>query len=313
MPDGLSGAALGFLAGYLCLGLGLLAVQLLLRARVRRGRPPAGEPGPHEIAYLHDRERRAIAVSVAALRLDHAVDALDDGRLLASRPAEGRPRTAGTPLDEAVLAAVAGERAGAIDEIEDDAAVSAELDRIGEGLAEQGLLADPVRRRPLWAVQVALLAWAGAGLKIFIEEEVVSGFPAVLLPWAGIGGIGLAGLVFGAGGKRTREGERLTERLRASNAHLDPRGGPSRGGLTAPELLLAVGLHGAPAMLASDPDFTRASGLDRYLDGGAAGTAAEDDDRAAAPAGAPSGTGGDGLGGDAHGETDGGGPDGGGG
>lgn len=266
MADDISGTALGLLAAYLCLGLGVLSLQLLLRARLRRGRPPVRDPGTHELAYLLGGEPRAIGVSISALRLDLAVDAFADGRLLASRPGPGSPRTASAPLDEAVFAAIAEGRAAALDDLAGDPAVEAELDRLREGLVEQGLLTDPRRRRRLVTVQALTLVWAGAGLKIFIEEDLFSGLPDVLVPLVVLGLPGLAGLAFGAGRRPTREGARAAERHRASNAHLDPEAADPGEPPAAADLPLGLALHGAAAVRASDPDFARTSGLDRYLE-----------------------------------------------
>ncbi|HEY8479273.1 MAG TPA: TIGR04222 domain-containing membrane protein [Spirillospora sp.] len=281
MADDISGAALGLLAAYFCLGLGVLALQLVLRARLRRGRPPAREPGVHELACLRGGDRRAIAVSIAALRLDHAVDAFADGRLLASRPGGDRPRTASAPLDEAVFEAIAEGRAVTLDDLAGDRGVEAELGRLRAGLVAQGLLTDPRARRRLVTVQAVMLVWVIAGLKIFIEEGLFSGVPGVLVPVLVLGPPGLAGLAFGAGRKPTREGARVAERHRRVHARLDPgnigRDAASRDSFTAGDFLLGLALHGAPAVRTFDPDFARTSGLDRYLETGQAPDAPDDE------------------------------------
>ncbi|MEV4007666.1 TIGR04222 domain-containing membrane protein [Actinomadura sp. NPDC049753] len=266
MADEILGPALGFLAAHLLVGLVLLAILRRMRAAVRRGRPPARDLHPYEVAYLRGGGRHAIAASITALRLDGAVDAYADGRLLATEPSASGPRAAGTPLDAAVFGAVAHLRAGTLAELTAEPGVRAALDQLRDGLAAQGMVLAPAGRRRLRNLQAVMFGWMMLGFVAFVMNDAFSGFPAKVVPIAELIGLGFGAIGLASGAERTREGELAVERAEESRRALDPANEPSYAGLPAPDALMGVALFGTAALMALDPMFAQTVGLGRYLE-----------------------------------------------
>ncbi|TDD31157.1 TIGR04222 domain-containing membrane protein, partial [Actinomadura sp. KC06] len=271
--DDISGTELAVFAAYVIGGIILIAIARKVRASAMRGAPPTRDLHPYEVAYLHGGGRHAIAASITALRLDGAVDAYADGRMIPLTPSATGPRAAGKPLDTAVFGAIAGGRAGTLAELTAEPGVRAALEQLGDGLVAQGMVIGPDGRRTLRICWLVLWAWMALGMLFFILD-VFDGFPGVLLPLAAIGGVAVVGgSVLNTGAERTKEGERAVEQLRTSNAHLDPRYTASYAGLPAPSVLLGVALFGTAALMAFDPMFVQTVGLGRYMEMTAATTA----------------------------------------
>ncbi|MFI0487710.1 TIGR04222 domain-containing membrane protein, partial [Actinomadura sp. 9N215] len=125
MIDEISGPELVVFAGYVLIGILLIAIARRVRASATRGAHPTRDLHPYEVAYLHGGGRHAIAASITALRLDGAVDAYADGRMIPLTPSAAGPRAAGTPLDTAVFGAIASGRAGTLAELTAEPGVQA--------------------------------------------------------------------------------------------------------------------------------------------------------------------------------------------
>ncbi|QKG26496.1 TIGR04222 domain-containing membrane protein [Actinomadura verrucosospora] len=247
-------------------GLVLVAVLWRRRSALLRGTPPTRDLHPYEIAYLQGGGRHAIAASLAALRLDGAVDAHGDGRMAAAPPPSDAPRTAGHPLDGAVFGAIAGGRAGTLAELTADTGVSAALDGLRDGLIEQGLLIRLGLRTALWTSQWLLRAWVLAGfVYFFLINDAYHGLPKFLMVFAPLAALSWAASGLGAGRGATKEGERAVEQARSAAPHLDPAQGASYEGLGGPAVVLGVALFGTAALMAFDEMFAQTVGLGRYL------------------------------------------------
>ncbi|MDL4819905.1 TIGR04222 domain-containing membrane protein [Actinomadura opuntiae] len=257
---------LWLLALHFLVGLALVAVLWRQRSALVRGTPPTRDPHPYEIAYLQGGGRHAIAASLAALRVDGAVDAHGDGRMTAVPPPSGASRTAGHPLDGAVFEAIAGGRAGTLAELTADTGVSTALDELRDGLIEQGLLIRLGMRPGLWAVRWLLRAWVLAGfVYFFLIGDAFDGFPKALIVFAPLAALSGAAVGLAAGHGPTKEGERAVAQARSAGPHLDPAQGASYAGLPGPDVVMGVALFGTAALMAFDEMFAQTVGLGRYL------------------------------------------------
>lgn len=266
MADEILGPQMWLLAAHFLAGLGLLALLRRMRAALRRGRPPAREPHPYEVAYLRGGGRHAIAASITALRLDGAVDAYADGRLLAVEPPEDDSRAAGTPLDTAVFWAVAYLRAETLAQVTAEPGVRAAIHGLRDGLAAQGMVLGPSGRRRLRHLQAVMFGWMMFGFVAFVLTDAFNGFPAKLVPMAALVGLGFGALGLASGAERTREGELAVQRVEEARPDLDPANEPSYAGLPAPAVLMGVALFGTAALMALDPMFVQTVGLGRYME-----------------------------------------------
>ncbi|WUH96474.1 TIGR04222 domain-containing membrane protein [Spirillospora sp. NBC_00431] len=268
------GPALALLAGHILVGIVLVAMLWSARAKARRGHPPIRELHAYEVAYLHGGARHAIAVSIAALRLDGAVDVSADARLIATGQSAAGPRTAGTPLNAAVLGAIAGDRGATLAEITAEQGVRAAVDQLRDGLVPQGMVVSREGLRRLRNLLFVLGPWSLAGFIGFIAAGAFGGFPGVLVavvPVLGLAGAGSA--AYGTCPERTDEGDRIVEGLKTSSPHLDPSNTSSYAELGTPMVLMGVALFGTAALMATDPEFAQTVGLGRYLElTGVAGT-----------------------------------------
>ncbi|MFI0349793.1 TIGR04222 domain-containing membrane protein [Actinomadura sp. 9N407] len=258
-------SAWGAFAGFILIGLVLLALLWSVRKRVREGTPATRDLHPYEVAYLHGGGRHAIAASLTALRLDGAIDAYAHGRFRATGPTANGPRAARMPLDGAIYGAIVGGRAATLARLTAEPGIRAMIEKLRAGLADQGLLIGPGARRRFTATAWVVRGWAVLGA---VVSFVTGGFEdsmAGLATFMTTGALLVASAALGAGKERTREGERALDRVREGNTRLDPVYAPPYAQLGAPEVLLGVALFGTAALMALDPVFAQTVGLGRYL------------------------------------------------
>ncbi|WP_238012361.1 TIGR04222 domain-containing membrane protein [Dactylosporangium sp. AC04546] len=218
------------------------AAVLLWRRPVTRG-PEAGDPTPLELALLAGGSARAIAASLAALRVAHAVAA--DGLTLRRI---GPAHDEATELDRAVLDAVGREVAP-----DEDPAVRRIVTAAGHSLAERGLLIDARARRRLREGAIplgslALLALLFVAVRLSYHHPVTLHLEAALAVAAGGGALLLV--------------PRLPRRTRALLDRLRAEGGFLRDGwhtFGPPTAALAVAVHGPDVMASIDPAFAAAA------------------------------------------------------
>ncbi|GGM62975.1 TIGR04222 domain-containing membrane protein [Dactylosporangium sucinum] len=221
----------------------LTAVGVLMWRRPVTGGPEVGDPTPLELALLAGGGARAIAASLAALRVAHAVAA--DGLTLRRI---GPAHDEATDLDRAVLDAVA--RSAAPDE---DPEVRRIVTAAGRSLAARGLLIDAPARRRLQE-GVAPIAGLVALALTFIVVRLWYHHPVTLHLEAT--------LAVAAGGAALLRVPRLPRRTRALLARLRAEGGFLRDDwhtFGPPTAALAVAVHGPDVMASIDPAFAAAA------------------------------------------------------
>ncbi|MFD3454142.1 TIGR04222 domain-containing membrane protein [Streptomyces sp. NPDC058691] len=223
-----------------------VAVGLLAAAAVLLRAPRASldeVTDPYEAAYLRDGPRGAATVALLALHLRGTVDAGPHGTARISGAMAGLSH----PLQLAVYKALY--RPSGVNAVAASRPVRRETDALRERLAAAGLVrrARGLRaaRGPACAAAVAAVPLVGAAawgpvLRVAVPAALVAGACAVwAVPW------------------RTRAGDRALRRTRERFPFTRSR---SRS-LSPESALLAAALHGAPALRAAAPHFTRDSGL----------------------------------------------------
>ncbi|MFF3564153.1 TIGR04222 domain-containing membrane protein [Streptomyces sp. NPDC002574] len=221
------------------------AVGLLAAAAVLLRAPRASldeVTDPYEAAYLRDGPRGAATVALLALHLRGTVDAGPHGTARISGAMAGLSH----PLQLAVYKALY--RPSGVNGVAASRSVRRETDALRERLAGAGLVRRGrglrVARALACAVAVvAAVALVGAAawgpvLRVAVPAALVAGACAVwAVPW------------------RTGAGRRTLRRTRGRFPLTGSRS------LSPESALLAAALHGAPALLAAAPHFTRDSGL----------------------------------------------------
>ncbi|MEU4094341.1 TIGR04222 domain-containing membrane protein [Streptomyces sp. NPDC026673] len=225
----------------------LLVAAALLRA------PRAADDevtDPYEAAYLRDGRRGAVVVALVALHLRGTVDAGPRGTARISGPA----RDLSQPLQRAVYEALY--RPSGVNTVAASRPVRRPLDALRGRLAGAGLIRGDRRWR---AARVLLCAAV-----LTVVWELASG---PLPPWnsplrTAVSAVPVAAAVaLWAVPRRTGAGRRVLQRARERF----PRPRTRR---ASPEsVLLAVALHGEPALRLAVPHFTREAGLLARRDG----------------------------------------------
>ncbi|MGH3767149.1 MAG: TIGR04222 domain-containing membrane protein [Pseudonocardiaceae bacterium] len=240
-----------FLAGY-----GLLALAALLGILVARWRLAAGpaivaaELGgrPHDVAYLNGGPELAVLSALSSMRVAGTIVGEGRGRVRAGE----RPGTDADELERAMhlAAAVPISRR----ELVTNQIVRTALETTRQRLENAGLLLGAGRQRRtrllgLWMVPVAVLglvrlqagAANGAPVGYLILELLAVGLvTAVLLCWAP---------------RRSRRGSAELQRLRVQHNEIAPGMRPDWTAYGPAVAGLGVGIFGAKALWASDPDF----------------------------------------------------------
>ncbi|MET7400288.1 TIGR04222 domain-containing membrane protein [Dactylosporangium sp. NPDC005572] len=221
----------------------LAAIGVLLwRRPVTRG-PEVGDPTPLELALLAGGSARAIAASLAALRVAHAVAA--DGLTLRRI---GPAHDEATQLDHAVLDAVGREVAP-----DQDPALRRIVTAAGHSLAERGLLIDARARRRLREGAIPIAGLVALALT-FVIVRLSYHHPVTLHVEAA--------LAVTAGGSAFLLAPRLPRRTRALLDRLRAEGGFLRADwhtFGPPTAALAVAVHGPDVMASIDPAFAAAA------------------------------------------------------
>ncbi|MBO2452526.1 TIGR04222 domain-containing membrane protein [Actinomadura barringtoniae] len=252
-----------FLIAYASAGVVCLVLALAVRIAVRGGHPATREIHPYEASYLTGGGRHAIATSLMALRLDGAVDVTPDGQVWAAGPL----RTATTPLDQAIHAAVQRGEGGTTARLTVDDGVRQAIEDLRDGLAVQGLALSKSGRRtvylaslPLKAViLLGLVRWVWMIFDHHMSARAFLVFPVIFVLVAAFN------LVGGKDRETTRAGRAALRELAERNAHLDPKMSPAWATYGIGGAALGVALFGTAALMSIDPAFSQTMGLGRYL------------------------------------------------
>ncbi|WP_344270718.1 TIGR04222 domain-containing membrane protein [Actinomadura napierensis] len=257
------------LAVYALAAAGLLVAPARTRAAMRRGRPPARDLDPREVAYLRGGESAAIAVALAALKLDKSIKVHADGRL---SPGDKAP-TGGAPLDAALRAAIAGASGTTLPELAVAPGVQEALGGIRGELAAQGMVVHQDMRRRLRRTLLPVRIWVLLGAAGCVAAGTRHGVPVLTAGVLLLVAVAIPAFALGSVYGRTAEGQRALDRAGKDRDDLVPPLHDSYGDLAAPEVLMAVALFGAPALTAWDPVYAKTVGMARHMDtGGGAGT-----------------------------------------
>ncbi|MGW3241402.1 TIGR04222 domain-containing membrane protein [Streptomyces sp. NPDC001070] len=223
---------------YLAIATGVLAVAAAL---LRTPRATADElTDPYAAAYLRDGRRGAVTVALIALHLRGTVDAGPPGTARITGPMQGVSQ----PLQLAVYGALY--RPSGVNTVAASRPVRREMDALRERMAEAGL----IRRNRRWRTARVLLC---AAVLTVVWELMSSPLMAWNSPFQmAVSAVPVAAAVaLWTVPRRTRAARRLLERARERF----PRPRTRR---ASPEsVLMAVALHGAPALRTAAPHFTR--------------------------------------------------------
>ncbi|MFJ4848049.1 MULTISPECIES: TIGR04222 domain-containing membrane protein [unclassified Streptomyces] len=222
-----------------------IAVGLLAAAAVLLRAPRASldeVTDPYEAAYLRDGPRGAATVALLALHLRGTVDAGPHGTARISGAMAGLSH----PLQLAVYKALY--RPSGVNGVTTSRSVRRETDALRERLAGAGLVR---RGRGLRTARMLACAAAVAAAVALVGADGWGPVLRVAVPAALVAGACAVWAV----PRRTRAGRRALRRT-------GERFPLTRSRSLSPEsALLAAALHGAPALLAAAPHFTRDSGL----------------------------------------------------
>lgn len=214
---------------------------------------------PAELALLSGGERRAVAASLAALRLAGLVEAGTDGRIRAAGPVPEE----GPALDLAVLRAAAhGARVG---DLAAEPGVARELARVRAALVAKGQLLGAAQRRRmrLYALPLTALCTAGAARAVAdaLDGELSGGMVMVL---AVFGFVALAQLLHTP--ERTRIASLTLMTAESRHRALHPAHSPSYAEHGPESAAFAVAVFGGSALLSMDPAFAAEAEVNRQLD-----------------------------------------------
>ncbi|WP_431968508.1 TIGR04222 domain-containing membrane protein [Actinacidiphila sp. bgisy160] len=205
----------------------------------------AGEvTDPYEAAYLRDGRRGAVVVALVALHLRGTVDAGAHRTARISGPLQGLSH----PLQLAVYEALY--RPTGVNTVAVSRRVRRETDVLRERLTDAGLIRRDRRRRAARVLACAAVLTVAAGL--------VTGLPTGWEPplRAAVSAVPVAAaLALWAVPRRTRAGRQALRRAQERF----PR--PQSRRASPESVLLAVALHGDPALRLAVPHFTREAGL----------------------------------------------------
>ncbi|MDX6743178.1 TIGR04222 domain-containing membrane protein [Actinocorallia sp. A-T 12471] len=261
---GIEGPA--FLALYVLLGILVIGFVLGLRRWLAAGTDLPGDMSAPELAYLAGGERRAIAASLAALRLSGSVASAPGGKVIATGPAP----VGAAPLDHAVLyAAGAGTRSN---QLLRNPAVAQELRAVRAALVARGQLLGPAERRitRLTALPIILLVVLGiARLIAGLDAGRPVGFLVAALVFFGLVMI----VLLSSAPHRTRAANRTVTMSQQRYQGLHPGYSPSYADHGPHAAALAVAVFGGIALMGMDPVFAAEAEVDRLAQATATGSA----------------------------------------
>jgi uncharacterized protein (TIGR04222 family) len=236
-----------------------VAVTLLLRYGLTRGRQPRRPLDAYETAYLAGGERQLLATALTALRGAGVIGLNAERIRLTAGP---RDRCA---LDQAIIHSVPRHPINRADDLLALPAVAREVAAIRDGLAEDGLVLDAGARArwhlgafPLWSVLGLGLARLAAGYG--------AGKPVAYLAGALVLAAGLTALMALAYSPVTRAGKELLEERRKEHHHLDPDQSPAWNTYGSDAAVLGAALFGAGALFSIDPAYAKALALETKID-----------------------------------------------
>jgi uncharacterized protein (TIGR04222 family) len=235
------------------LGFTLLAI-LFARSGFRLLELPAtaaGEPDPHQMAFLVGGRRHATDAALGALRMVGAVGLDPSGGLVVV----GDPPAGSTPLERAVHAAV--ERGVAFGYVVHDSAVSAELDRLESEVVRAGWHVSPLVRETVRAKAAVLAFVAVAGFCLFVSVLAVDVSRAVLFLVLPVTMVVLATRLFQVPASTPAGRAALDAALRA-HGHLAPDQRPAWATYGVRDAVLAIALFGTVSLWMVDPAFATA-------------------------------------------------------
>ncbi|MEO3783349.1 TIGR04222 domain-containing membrane protein [Actinocorallia sp. B10E7] len=246
-----------FLALFAVAAVALWLLAMGLRRLAMAGRTPVRELHPYELAYLDGGRARVVAASLAALRLVGAVDARRNGSLRVT----GSPGPASTPLDQAVLQAIA---VGAWSkDLVSHHLVRPHLNRLHDSLVAEGLLngAREKKRIRLAVLPLVLLLALGA-LRVAagLQNDRPVGF--LLLLMACVAGAAL--LLLGVP-EHTGAAKRMLREARDRYGALRPSSSPDWRSYGPEAAALSVAVFGVTALTVMDPDFASAAEVQRQF------------------------------------------------
>ncbi|ROO83858.1 uncharacterized protein (TIGR04222 family) [Actinocorallia herbida] len=253
---GIEGPA--FLALYVLLAALAVALVVALRRGPAAGVSMPGDLTPPELALLAGGDHRAVAASLAGLRLAGAVASAPGGKVLTTGPAPA----GAAPLDHAVLyAAGAGIRSG---DLVRQPAVAHELAAVRAALIARGQLLGPaarnsIRLRALLLVPVLLLGAARVAAGIGAERPVGL-IAAVLVVLAVVTAVMLA-----RAPERARAADHTVAIARQRLEGLHPTNAPSYADHGSSAAALAVAVFGGAALIGMDPAFAAEADLRTQL------------------------------------------------
>lgn len=253
---GISGPA--FLLGFSLTAVVLWALALVLRRWGREGRMPVRALHAYELAYLDGGPRRTVTASLAALRQAGTIEAVPGGAL---RLTGAPPPAMCTPLDQAILQAVAGK--AKTRDLARHPFVRPCLDQVRAALAAEGLLNGPGARTrirlaalPLWILLAVGVARVVAGVQ--------NGRPVGYLVTLMILFLVVALFLLPAQ-EQTKAGRKTILAAQTHYQSLRPTSSPDWASYGPEAAALGVAVFGVTALLSMDPAFAATAEIQHHL------------------------------------------------